>query len=44
MAHALNLIVAGIVIKCSNVLQIGLCVKRESKFCTASKSGISKQG
>ena len=27
IAHALNLIVAGIVIKCSILLQIGICVR-----------------
>ena len=29
MTHALNLIVAGIVIKCSIVLQIGICVREK---------------
>ena len=33
MAHALNLIVAGIVIKCSIVLQIGnVCVREKVSF------------
>ena len=32
MAHALNLIVAGIVIKCSIVLQIGICVRQKVSF------------
>ena len=34
MAHALNLIVAGIVIKCSIVLQIGICVREKVMFWT----------
>ena len=32
MAHALNLIVAGLVIKCSIVLQIGMCVRDKVRF------------
>ena len=32
MAHALNLIATGIVIKCSIVLQIGICVRQKVSF------------